>query len=165
MMGCSSALDRGAPAPGVALARLVTASRCQIRRAGATITPRAACARPRCRPCRCRAPCPGPPPRARRRARRSPPLDAARVRSLLDHLHRREVVPDRDRALPDDRVRERATGGVVGLAALGDLRTPRQPEAVHRAHARALDGAAPEHRAAPLEDAPEVPEHLPYSGR
>src|SRR5213078_3933375 len=94
-----------------------------------------------------------------------PPLDAARVRSLLDHLHRREIVPDRDRALPDDRVRERATGGVVGLAALGDLRTPRQPEAAHRAHPRALDGAAPEHRAAPLEDAPEVPEHLPYSGR
>src|SRR5437667_11990587 len=93
------------------------------------------------------------------------PVDAAGVRALLDHLHRREVAPDRDGARTDDRVREGAAGRVVGLAALGDLRAPREPDATHGAYARTLDGAAPEHLAAPLEDTAEVAEHVPHPAR
>src|SRR5881397_1560499 len=89
MMGCSSGLVGEAPAvvaTVVCCARLVTTSRCQIRATRATITPRAACAPPRYRRCR-----------SAHHAlcllllhavglEGSPPLAAARVRSLVDHL-------------------------------------------------------------------------------
>src|SRR5207244_2542316 len=72
---------------------------------------------------------------------------------------------NRDRALADDRVREGAVGRVVGLRSVRRSPRPWEPDAAHGAHARALDGAALEHLAAPLGDTTEVAAHLPHPDR